>query len=134
MFTRVARLHQGFTGFLGVLFLCFLAIYLLFLNHLIDSLASTIDHIVPPSAMQNQTDYKAVAYFVNWCACTIFHAVSNVPGSDLSGLSMEEIINHRIYPRTTSHTYSMPLQMSGQKVEKCRLSLDEVPSEPITRY
>lgn len=72
--------------------------------------------------MQSRTDYKAVAYFVNWCVCTGFYVVPMVPNSGSSGQSMEGIISHRNYPRTSSRTYSMPLQMSDQKVEKCRLS------------
>ena len=71
--------------------------------------------------MQNQTDYKAVAYFVNWCVHPEFYVISIFPTSGSSGLSMEGIINRWSYPRTSSRMYSMPLQILGQKAEKCRL-------------
>ena len=73
--------------------------------------------------MQNITDYKAVAYFVNWCVYTEFYDVSIFLTSGSSGLSMEGIISHRSYPRTSLRIYSMPLQILGQIVEKCMLSL-----------
>lgn len=55
--------------------LAFVSVFFFFKTHLL-SLIDLTDlkgclspklNITPQSAMQNQTDYKAVAYFVNWC-------------------------------------------------------------------
>lgn len=75
MSMTAARVHQCFFGFLGFLFLFFFTIYLLSLIDLKGSLSSKINIIAPQSAMQDKTDYKAVAYFVNWCVGTVFYVV-----------------------------------------------------------
>lgn len=81
MSMTAARAHQCFFRFLGFLFLFFFTICLLSLIDLTDlkgSLSSKINIITPQSAMQDKTDYKAVAYFVNWCVGTVVCVVLTV--------------------------------------------------------
>ena len=67
---------------------------------------------------KHEHNYRAVAYFVNWCIHTSKTLFSYISKCEI-GQSTVEIIIHKSYQRTSLRMFFMPLQMLSLKVEKC---------------